>query len=143
MAEKLSTCFANKLLDTAPLKTLFSTPEIRFYSGTVPATADAAAGTVIAVVKQAAAALTWAASAVGGVLTKSATAWTDPAATGGVATYYRLLNHADDDSLDGGVIYPRIQGTVGTGAADMNLVSTTIAAGLFTVNYYQQAIVPS
>lgn len=144
MAEKLSTALCNKLLDTAPMKTAFSTPEIRFYSGTVPATADAAiTGTVIAVVKEGAGALTWASAAAGGVLTKSGNVWTDPAATGGVATHYRLVSHADTDALDTGPTYPRIQGTVGTGAADMNLVSTTIASGAFVINYYHQAIVPS
>lgn len=143
MAEKHSTCLCNKLLDTGSLKDIFNNAEIRFYSGAVPATADAAAGTVIATVQEGGAALTWAASAASGVLAKSANAWTDAAATGGVATYYRLVDAGDDDSSDTGKIYPRIQGTVGTGAADMNLSSTTISAGLFTVNYYQQSIVPS
>lgn len=144
MAEKLSTFLCNSLLDTDCLKNIFATAEIRFYSGSVPATADAAiTGAVIAVVKQGGSDLTWAAAAIGGVLTKGATAWTDPAATGGVATHYRLVDTSDDDSSDTGVTFPRIQGTVGTGASDMNLVSTTIASGLLTVNYFHQAIVPS
>lgn len=145
MAIKLSTKLCNTLLDNAStFGGKFSTPELRIYAGTVPATADAGVGaaTVIAVVKQAAGALTFAASAVGGVLTKSATAWTDPAATGGVGTFYRLVSAADDDLITAAV-YPRVQGTVGTGAADMNLVSTTIAAGLFTLNYFHVAVVPS
>lgn len=143
MAEKMSTALCNKLLDTDCFKDIFATGEIRIYSGAVPATADAAAGTVIATVKQAGSALTWG-SASSGVIGKSATAWTDPAPVGGVATYYRLVNAADDNLATSGV-YPRIQGTVGTAGADMNLSSTTIPATTpaFTINYYTQAFVPS
>lgn len=146
MAEKHSTKLKNILLDTAPLKTAFSTPELRIYSGTVPATADAAGGTVIATCKEGGGGLTWATSASGGTLSKSGNAWTDASGTnaGGVASYYRLVNNADDNSSDTGVIYPRIQGTIGVGAGfDMVVGSTTIAAnGAFTVNYFTQSILP-
>lgn len=150
MAEKLSTALCNKLLDTAPMRTVFATPEIRFYTGTVPLTADAAvpAGFAIAArVKQAGGALVFNTTATDGVLTKSGMAWTDSTGTnpGGTATFYRMVNSTDDES-DQTIAKSllRIQGTVGTGAADMNLVSTTIAANTtFTINYYHQAIVPS
>jgi hypothetical protein len=142
MAERLSTGICNLLLDTAPLKTVFSTPEIRIYSGAIPATADAAEGSIIATVKEGGGALTWAASAAAGVLSKSANAWTDPSAVGGTATHYRLLNHADGGGIS--TTLPRIQGTVGTGGTDMVVGSTTIgAASVFTVDYYTQALVPS
>jgi hypothetical protein len=145
MAEKMSTALCNKLLDTNCLKTIFNAAEIRIYSGSVPATADAAiTGSLIATVKQAAGSLGWGASAVAGVLAKSGTAWTDPSATGGVATHYRLVQSADDDSADSGFIHPRVQGTVGTGGADMNVGNTTItASSTFEVNYFTQAFIPS
>lgn len=146
MAEKMSTPLCNKLMDTGSFKSIFSgtTAELRIYSGAVPATADAAiTGVKIATVKEAAAALNFLASAAGGVLAKSATAWTDPSAVGGVATHWRLCLAADTDGADS-TTYPRIQGTVGTVGADMNLSTTTIgAASTFTMNYFTQALVPS
>lgn len=143
MAQKLSTGLCNILLDTAPLKTAFSTPELRVFSGAIPTTADAAeTGTLIATVQEGAGALTWAASASAGVLSKSANAWTDPSATGGVATHYRICNAADGGGVS--TTLPRIQGTVGTGGTDLVVGNTTIgAATAFTIDYYTQAIVPS
>jgi len=146
MAEKMSTALCNKMMDTGSFKSIFSgtTAELRVYSGAVPATADAAiTGVKIAVVKEAGLALNFLAAAVGGVLAKSAAAWTDAAAVGGVATHYRLCLAADTDALDS-TTYPRVQGTVNTVGADMNVSSTTIgAAAVFPMNYYTQAFVPS
>lgn len=143
MSEKMSTGLCNKLLDTGSLKGTFNTAQIRIYSGTPPATADAAiTGTLIATVKQAGSSLGWDTSAVAGVLAKGATAWTDPSAVGGVASHYRLVNAADADDLS--TTSPRVQGTVGTGGADMNVGSTTItASSVFEVNYFTQALIPS
>jgi hypothetical protein len=145
MAEMMSTALCNKLLDTGSLKGTFNTAEVRIYSGSVPTTADAAAGTVIAVVKEGGTSLTWAASAAAGVLAKSANTWADVTGTnaGGVATYYRLVNAADDDGATGST-YPRVQGTVGVGGADMNVGTTTIALHAnFTLNVFTQSFVPN
>ena len=80
--------------------------------------------------------------AAAGVISKSGNTWSDPSPTSGVATFYRLVNAADDNSAS--TTYPRIQGTVGTAGADLNLSSTTITGGVaFTINYYTQALVPS
>lgn len=146
MSEMISTALANKMLDTGSLKATFNNAEIRIYSGSVPASADAAAGTVIATVTEASnAALTWAAAAAGGVLAKSANTWADTSGTnaGGVATYYRLVAKTDTDALDT-TTYPRIQGTVGVGGADMNVGTTTIALHAnFTLNVFTQTLPPN
>lgn len=143
--EMISTALANKMLDTGSLKATFNTAEVRIYSGAVPASADAAAGTVIAVVQEGGSSLTWAASAAAGVLAKSANPWLDATGTnaGGVASYYRLVNHADTDALDT-TTYPRVQGTVGVGGADMNVGTTTIALHAnFTLNVFTQNLPPN
>jgi hypothetical protein len=144
MSQKMSTGLCNYLLDTGSLKALFSgtTAQLRLYSGGVPASADAAAGTLIATIKEAGAALTFLAAAAAGVLAKSANVWSDPSCTGGTATYYRLVLSADDDTLS--AVFKRVQGTVGVGGADMNVATTVLgAASVFTLNYFTQAIVPS
>jgi hypothetical protein len=138
----MSTGLCNYLLDTGSLKALFSgtTGEIRLYSGSVPATADAAAGTIVCTVKEGGSALNFAASAAAGVLSKGASAWSDPTPVGGVATYYRLVLAADDDSSSSS--FKRVQGTVGVGGADMNVGNTTIGPGAFTLNVFTQSIIP-
>ena len=144
MAQEMSTGLCNYLLDTGSLKALFSgtTGEIRLYSGAVPATADAAAGTVVATIKEGGAALNFAASAAGGTIAKGASAWSDPSCVGGTATYYRIVLHADDDSSS--ATYKRIQGTVGVGGADMNVGNNVIgAAATFTLNVFTQSIIPN
>ena len=144
MAEKMSTGLCNQLLDTNPLKTIFSTMRIRIYSGTAPATADAAlsGNTLLVEVEESGGALTWAASASGGVLSKSANTWSGTNAATGTATFYRVVNDADDGTAS--TTAPRIQGTIGTGGADMNLGTTSlVASATFTLNYFTQAFVPS
>jgi hypothetical protein len=140
--QQQSTALCNYLLDTGSLKTLFSgtTAELRLYSGSLPATADAAAGTLVARIKEGGAALTFAAAASGGVLSKSANVWSDPAPAGGVAAYYRLVLAADDDSAS--AVFKRVQGTVGLGGADLNVGNTTIA-GSFTLNVFTQSMIPN
>jgi hypothetical protein len=143
--EQMSTKLCNEMMDTGSFKSIFSgtTAEIRLYSGAVPATADAAAGTVVATVKEGGAALTFGSSAAGGILAKSGNTWSDPSAVGGTATYWRLVLHADDDGATGST-YPRVQGTVGIGGADMNVGNNVIsAASTFTLNYFTQALIPS
>lgn len=143
---KKSTALVNYLLDSfdaRPAAALFATPHLRIYSGTVPATADAAAGTIIATVKVGGGALTFAAAAAG-VLAKSGT-WEDASGTnaGGTASYWRLVTSADTDALDT-TTYPRIQGTCGTSGTDMVLGSTTIPANTtFALNFFSVSILPT
>ena len=146
--EKMSLALCNLLLDTNPLKTIFNTARIRIYDGVVPATADAAlfGNTLLAEVAVGGGALTWEAAASGGVLSKETTdTWEDTSCNAtGTATFYRLVNSADAGGAGTATTTPRIQGTVGTGGADMNLGTTAlVAAAPFTLTYYTQAFVPS
>lgn len=147
MSEKMSTGLCNKLLDTNPLKTVFNLGFINVYAGTVPGTADASIGaaTLLCTVSNASTmtGLTFASSASGGVLPKNASeTWTGVNAAGGDATFYRLVGSADTGASS--TTEPRIQGTVGTGGADMNLGTVTLVNGAtFTVNYFTQAFIPT
>ena len=150
MSQGMSTKLCNELLVTGSLKSIFivgNSAELRIYSGAVPAHADdVITGTKIAtVLGPSGAYLSFASTAAAGVLAKESATWEDPSAVGGVATHYRLVLHADDDSADSGFIYARIQGTVGSsGYNDMNVGSTTIAASsVFTVNTFTQSLQPN
>lgn len=145
MAEKMSTGLCNKLLDTGSLKATFNTARIRIYSGTPPATADAAlsGNTLLVEIADAGSNLTWDTAASGGVLAKAgASTYSGTNAATGTATFYRLVNNADAGGSS--TTDPRIQGTVGTGGTDMVLGSTALVSGATTtLNYWTQAFVPS
>lgn len=128
MAIKLSTKCRNNLLDSSSIKTMFNAAEIRIFSGTEPADADAAqTGTLLATIKEGGSALTFG-SASGGVLSKSANSWSDTVDATGTASYYRLVQSADAGGATGSSD-PRIQGTIGTAGADMNLSSVSLTSG--------------
>jgi len=138
---KFSTGLCKILGDTAPVKTAFSTPELRYYSGSAPATADAAEGSIIATIKEGGAALTFSATAPAGVLSKSASAWTDPSTVGGTVTHARLCNAADGGGSSTSL--PRVQMTVGTGGTDIIVGTTTIGASIvYTVDYFTVTVGP-
>src|ERR1017187_1857996 len=107
MAEKMSTYLCNYLLATGGIRQVFNlanSTELRILTGAVPASADAAqTGTVAALVLGTGTAyLSFAASAAAGVLAKEAAVWEDAGGSnaGGVATYYRLVQHGDAGALN-------------------------------------------
>lgn len=111
---------------------------LRVFSGTMPATANAAiTGTLL--VQLTISAGTFVAGAFGNGLTFGAAAagvigmaagevWSGVSVAAGVATHYRFVgNAADSNALS--TTLPRIQGTVSTSGADANMPSTTITLG--------------
>lgn len=128
---KVSTGLRSKMLDTGSLKSLLALGFIKFYTGTPPATADAAVtGTLLVTISNASTGtgINMAASAVSGVLDKLSTeTWSGVNVATGTATYYRHVAAGDDGTLS--TTQARIQGTIATAAADMNLSSTSLAAG--------------
>lgn len=148
MAQKMSTGLCDDLLDANPLKTIFNLGFIKVYSGTPPATADAAIGggnTLLCTVSNnsTGTGLTFEASASGGVLAKnSGETWSGVNAASGTATFYRLVSASDTGASS--TTEQRVQGTIGTGGADMNVGSTSLtSSATFTVNYFTQSFVPS
>lgn len=153
MTQKMSTALCNELLDTGDFKATFASGFVVLYSGPVPATADAGIilGTNTAVRQVVIGApgpgtgITFNAAAAAGVIAKNSTeTWNGTVGAGGTVTFYRLVTAADDDSLDSGVIYPRVQGTIGAGGADMNLANPALTGGApFQMNYFTEAFTPS
>jgi hypothetical protein len=120
------------------LKDIFKDGVLKIYSGSQPATADAAiTGSLLATITVGSGA--WAAGAVAyglefgaaaaGVISKNSDVWSGTVAATGTAGYFRLYaNAADAGALDSGYIYPRIDGAIATSGAQLNLSSVSLVA---------------
>ncbi len=129
MSLKLSTGLRDGMLDTSPFKTLLDASRVKIYSGVAPATADAAEGTLLVSIgsDNADTHCHFLAAAVAGVLSKNADVWSGVASADGTANYFRLVVNTDTGVLSTTEI--RMQGTVGTSGADINMSSVTIVSG--------------
>lgn len=132
MTLRLSSKLANSMMDTAPLKTSISAFVIDIYGGTIPAQAnDAPGSTRLARISLTGtgSAVSWETSSTEGQLEKNASeVWYGLCTLAGTATWFRICTVADDQSDDDGTLSRyRIDGTVSTSGADMNLASTTFA----------------
>lgn len=138
---KLSTGLRNALLSGGSLKATLDGGEIRIYSGTVPADADAAIGgaTLLVTIKNGGSGITFA-TASGGVMQKAGgETWSGTNAATGTASFYRHVLSADDGSSSTSAV--RIQGTVAVAGADMNLTSVALSSGATqTLNFYSIAM---
>ena len=145
--QQMSTGLVQYLLNTGSFAALFSTTtaKLQIYTGAAPATADAApTGTLAATVLGPAGAYLIFGAAVAGVIAKGTGVWDDHSGTnaGGTLGYYRLILNAD--GAGSSTTDPRVQGTISTGGADMNVGSTTLAPGAtFTVNTFTQTLSPN
>ncbi len=137
MALKLSTGLRSYLLDTGPLDAALNGGKIRILSGSPPADADAAeTGTLIVEISNGGAGINFEAAAVAGVISKLASeTWSGTNAATLTATYYRHVAPGDTGVLS--TTQRRIQGTVGTVGADMNLSSVALVSGApQTIDFY-------
>jgi hypothetical protein len=126
MAIQYSTTLRNNQLNQIET-TLSTTPLLRIYSGSAPATcADAATGTLLVEMTLPS---DWMNDAASGQKTKNGT-WTDSSANGtGTAGYFRLY--------DVGGTTCHMQGTCGEGTGDLQLDNTDINTGQsVTVNTF-------
>ena len=141
MPLKTSTGLRNKILDTGSLRTVMGAGFVKVYSGTVPATADAALGAAVLLStvsnNSTATGVTFALAAADGVLPKlGAEVWSGLNVAAGVASFYRHVAAGDTGALS--TTEARIQGTCGTAGADMNLTNTSLTNGAtHTVDFYQ------
>lgn len=145
MTLKASTGLRNKVLDTSPLRTALNLGFIKVYSGTPPATADAAIGggnTLLCTISNnsTGTGLTMEAAAVSGILEKETTeVWSGVNVASGTATFYRHV--AVGDTGASSMTEARIQGDIATAGADMNLSNTVLAsAATQTIDYYVVAL---
>jgi hypothetical protein len=136
-----STNLVTAMMTTGSMKSLLDNCRFNIYSGTVPASADAAnaGNTLLAVIcltnATAAYNCVWDTPAVAGVLSKPAAAtWQTPTTGGavatGVASFWRANLTGDDNSLAASGTNYRLQGSIGTNISfAMILASTSINSG--------------
>lgn len=131
MTLKASTGIRSGLMVTGSMKSILDGGKIKIFAGAVPASPDdAESGTLLTTISlnSTATGLTFESTAAGGVLSKKGSEiWSGVNVAGGVATYFRFV--ASGDTGASSLTQPRVQGTVGVIAADMNLSSTTLTAG--------------
>lgn len=141
MTLKASTGLRNQLCDTGSLKSILAGGYIKLYSGTPPATADAAidvSNVLLCTITAAAGAGLTLGTAVSGAIPKTASeTWSGVNSAGGVATFYR--HAAVGDTAIVSTTQARVQGTISMVGDDMNLTAgTTLVNGATqTLNLYQ------
>lgn len=137
-----STGMVNYISVTGSRKAGLDSGFLKLYSGTVPATADAALGgaTLLATLTLGGddtTGLTIDATATDGVIKKpDAAVWQDPTPPAtGTAAFYRWEQTGDTGASS--TTDRRVQGTVGNIGCDLNLSSTTITTGVaFSLNTF-------
>lgn len=142
MTIKASTGLRNKLLDTNPFKTIFNLGFLNIYSGPEPATADAAliggTHTLLCAISNnnTVTGITFAATASAGAITKNLSeTWSKAAVASGTASFFRLV--APGDTGASSTTEPRLQGSVGTSGADLNLTTVTLTSStVYTVDSF-------
>jgi hypothetical protein len=146
MTVQYSTGLSAHLAVTGSKKTALDNGFLYYFSGPVPATADAAIdGSSVMLAKftanaDGATGLTFEATAAGGVLTKTAAqVWKSTVAATGTATFFRFADSTDAGASTLSTTAKRIQGTLGTTAAsDAQITSTALtAAASITVDMFQ------
>lgn len=143
MALKCSTKLKNAMFEA--IRTQLATGAIFVYSGSQPATADAApTGTLLGIATVGAGSWTAVsnltngldfAAAASGVMTKSVSeTWQFVGIADGTAGWFRHVGGAAADSLaaDSSATYPRIDGRISTSGAEMTLSNLSIVTGATT-----------
>lgn len=147
MALNFSTGLRNAMLDSTGLRTALAAGVINIYSGPQPSSADdPIQGTFLAQVTVDS--LPWNPGSpdnglnldvpVNGVIAKvAAENWSFKGASDGVAGWFRFVGNAPDDG-SASTTLPRIDGSVGTYGADLNLSNTNIVTGApATIDVFQ------
>jgi len=137
----ISTALRNHLMTIGSFKAGADGSVLRIYSGTPPATPDAAVpGAAVLLclvsVNSTGTGLTFEASANAGLLLKSAgEVWSGVNAATGTAAWYRVVTSADDGTASTSAV--RMQGTAGLAGADLNMTSVNLVSGATqTVDYF-------
>lgn len=135
---------SNSLADTLGQRCFLS-----IYSGTAPTTADSPLGTLSTNTELCryysdgtAKGLTFESTTVGVIAKPAFQTWSGTSLASGTATFFRFWTYGDNGSantITESVAYnlPRIQGSVATSGADLNLTTTTITVGAVqTINAF-------
>lgn len=144
MAMKESTGLRNARMATGSMKSQIDNMFFDYYSGSEPASADAApTGTKLCRISVGGTgtACTWD-NAGGGVLTKAAAeTWSGTVIAGGVVGYFRGVKAGDSGALSTTDI--RIQGSCGTAGADLNFTNTTLTLSATETLKYLSIVQPT
>lgn len=112
-----------------PIQDLLASGIIKIYSGTPPATADAAiAGTLLVSIDNGGSATTFGEPASNAIAIAGGETWSVAAVATGTASFFRYVIKATDDGTLS-TTQVRIQGTVGTSGADMIIGNTAVTSG--------------
>lgn len=144
MTAKASTGLRTQMLGASGFDTAMTLGFIYIYDGTVPSSPDdVTASNVLVKISNnsTATGLTFDAAAAGVIQKKSAETWSGLVALSGTATFYRFISaDATDNTGEGkaaSTAFARMQGTIGTSGADMNLTSTVLTNGATqTINFF-------
>lgn len=120
------------------LKDVFKDGILKIYSGSQPSSPDvAASGTLLCSITLSAGAfvagafdngLEFGAAASGAISKASGATWSGVAVASGTAGYFRLCANPTDAG-GASTSLPRVDGSIGTSGADLNMSSTTIVSG--------------
>lgn len=142
---QFSTGLRNGMLGTSSFKTLMDGSRLYLYSGTVPASADAALGsaTLLATLTESGdgtTGLTFGTPSAGVISKATAEVWSTASITAsGTATFWRLA--ASGDAGGASTTEERVQGTVGSVDADMLLGDAALVSGQpFSLAYFNVAL---
>jgi hypothetical protein len=130
MALQASTGLRTAMLGSSGLSEQLNLGFINIYSGAPPATADAAVtGTLLCTISNNATAtgLTFDAAAAGTLPKKASEVWKGVNAASGTAGYFRFVAVGDTGVLS--TTQARLQGTIATAGADLNLSSVNLTSG--------------
>lgn len=146
MGMKISTGLAKAMLDTGSFKSNLTGMKLKIYSGTEPATADAALGAAVLLVTISDAGgvdpLEFEASAVANVIEKlSSQTWSGTNAASGTASFCRLELASDTGAASSSEI--RVQGDVGVAGKFLNLSSVSLTAAAVQVVDYLSITMPT
>ncbi|MDQ8046905.1 MAG: hypothetical protein REI11_20035 [Patulibacter sp.] len=132
MTLKASTGLRNSMLSGGSLRSSLGSPLLLIYSGTPPATADAAiTGTLLCTISDNSSGdpLNFD-DASGGTLPKmAAQVWSGINVASGTATHFRIIDSEFPDDGTASTVQPRLQGLCGTAGADLNMSSVNLTSG--------------
>jgi hypothetical protein len=127
---QVSTGLRNHLLDGGSLKAGMAAGFVKFYSGSMPATADAAVtGTLLSTISQSSGGtgINLGTSSGGAITKDGGEVWSGVNAATGTAGYYRYVAPGDDGTLS--TSQKRMQGTCGLTGTDMVMSSVNLVSG--------------
>lgn len=147
MTVKLSTGARNNLAGPLGFGAMFEKGVIYIYSGPQPLSPDnAVAGTLLGIVTKdglpfvfgtATNGLSFDPPAAGAVSKAAADTWKFAGLAAGTAGWFRLMGNAAD-ALGASAVLPRLDGSIGTSGADLNLSNINVVVGApNTVDVFQ------